>query len=151
MTSLISSGSCFIRAAMLRVCFGLLFAGMGVVAQTAQSEENSFAPKLEILTIEPVRTENDWLFPYRLDTNITLARPAYTAPVESGSMHTPRLHIIAEPKKETAWATKTNWQISPNSKNASLSPILRFGSEKERFEIKPRRNSIWFGWSKTFH
>jgi hypothetical protein len=150
MISLISCGSCFIRAVMLRMCFGLVFVGMAVATHTAQSEENPFAPELEILTIQPVRASADWLLPYRLDTNIALIRPTDATSVGSGSSNTPRLHIVAEPKKEAAWSTKAHWQIAPNNSNASLSPILRFESKGERFEIKPRRHSVWVGWHKAF-
>jgi hypothetical protein len=150
MISLISCGSCFTHAAILRLCFGLIFAGMAIAAHTAQSEENPFAPELEILTIQPVRASTDWPFTYRLDTSIALTRSEDNAPVGSGASNTPRLHIIAEPKKEAAWSKKAHWQISPDNNNASLSPILRFESKGERFEIKPQRHSIWVRWHKAF-
>jgi len=36
------------------MCFGFVFIGLAVVAHTAQTEEGSFAPHLDILTIQLV-------------------------------------------------------------------------------------------------
>lgn len=144
------SGFCFIQVATLRICFGLVFAGLAVAAHTAQSEESSFAPDLDILTIQPVRSDADSLLPYRLNMNIALTRSADTAPVGSGFNNAPRLHLIAEPIKEAVWPTAARWQVTPDSDRISLSPLLRFESKGERFEIKPRRHSVWVGWRKAF-
>lgn len=149
MSSLISSGSDFIQAVMLRVCFGLVFVGLTVAAHTAQSEENPFAPDLDILTIQSVRANGD-LLTYRFNASITLTRSADTAPAGSGFSNTPQLHAVAEPGKETVWPTNSRWQVTPYSDHVSLSPALRFESKGGRFEIKPRRHSVWFGWRKTF-
>lgn len=144
------SGSCFIQAAMLRMCFGLVFVGLAVVAHTAQSEEGSFAPDLDILTIQPVRSVADWLLPDRLNTNVALTRSADTASVWSGFSNTPRLHLVAEPKKEAVWSTDARWQVTPDSDRVSLSTLLRFESKGERIEIRPRRHSVWFVWRKAY-
>lgn len=144
------SGSGFIQAAMLRICFGLVFVVLAVAAHTAQSEESPFAPDLDILTVQPVRANGDRLFPYRFNASITLTRSEDAAPAGSGSDNTPRLHIVAAPQKEVVWSTNSRWQVTPDSDRISLSPVLRFESKGERLEIKPRRNSIWVGWRKTF-
>ncbi|MDD5300350.1 MAG: hypothetical protein PHD65_07630 [Gallionella sp.] len=144
------SGSGFIQAAMLRICVGLIFVGLAVAAHTAQSEESPFAPGLDILTIQPVRASADRLLPYHLNASITLTRSAEAAPAGSGFGNTPQFHIVAEPKKEAVWSTNARWQIAPDSDRISLSPVLRFESKEGRFEIKPRRHSVWFGWRKTF-
>lgn len=144
------SGSGFIQAAMLRICVGLIFVGLAVAAHTAQSEESPFAPDLDILTIQPVRANNDRLLPYQFNASITLTRSEDIVPAGSGFGNTPRLHIIAEPKKEAIWSVNSRWQVTPDSDRISLSPVLRFESKGERLEIKPRRNSIWVGWRKTF-
>lgn len=148
MSGLISD-SRFIQAAMLRMCFWLIFVGLAVAAHTAQSEEGFFAPDLDILTIQPVRSGNDWLIPYRFDTNFALTRHEDVASVGTGLSNTPRLHIVAEPKKEAAWSTNPRWRIASDSEHASLSPTLRFESKGERVEIKPRRHSIWVLWRKA--
>lgn len=141
----------FIQVAMFRICFGLAFVGLAVAAHTAQSEESSFAPDLDILTIQPVRSDADSLLPYRLNMNIALTRSVDTAPIGSGfSNNAPRLHLIAEPKKEAAWSTAARWQVTHDSDSISLSPLLRFESKGERFEIKPQRHSVWVRWRKAF-
>lgn len=144
MSGLISG---FIQTTLLRMCFGLVFVGLAVAAHTAWSEESSFAPDLDILTIQPVRANGD-LLPYRFNASITLARLADVAGSELGN--TPRLHIVAAPQKEIIWSTNSRWQVTPDSDRVSLSPVLRFESKGERVEIKPRRNSIWVGWRKAF-
>lgn len=145
------SGSCSIQAVMLRMCFGLVFVGLAVAAHTAQSEESSFASDLEILTIQPVRSYAGWLLPYRISMNIALTRSADTAPAGSGLIHTPRLHPVANPKKETAWPTNARWQIARDSDRVSLSPLLRFESVGERIEIKPQLHSFRVVWRKEFY
>lgn len=148
MSSLISS-SCLIQVAMLRMCFGLIFVGLAVTAHTAQSEDGSFAPDLDILTIQPVHSDAGWLLPYRLKVNIALTRPDDTA-IGSGLSNTPQLHLIDEPKKETVWLTDARWQGTPNRDHVSLSPILRFESKGEMIEIRPRLHSVWVGWRQAF-
>lgn len=144
------SDSRFIQAAMFRMCFGLVFAGMAVAAHTAQSAEGSFARDLDILSIQRVPSGTDWLFPYQVRADIVLARPENIAPVRSGFSNTLRLGLVAEPKEETAWSTNARWQIAPGSDRTSLSPILHLESKGDRLEIKPRRNSISVVWRKAF-
>lgn len=144
------SGSCSIQATMIRMCFGLVFVCLAVVAHTAQSEEISFAPDMDILTIRTVSAGADRIFPYRFNANIALIRSTDAVPAVSVFSNTPRLYIVAEPKREITWPTNAQWQIASDSNRVLLSPTLRFESKGERFEIKPRRHSIWAGWRKEF-
>lgn len=140
---------CFIRAAILRMCFGLVFVGLAVATHTAQSEEISFAPDLNILTIQPVRSVADWLLPQRLNVSVVLTRSDDTA-VGSEFSNMPRLHRVNDLKKETSWSTNARWQVTPDSDRVSLSPVLRFESKGERLEIKPQRHSVQITWRKAF-
>jgi len=144
------SGSCFIQAAMLRMCLWMVFIGIAVEAHTAQSAQNSFAPDLEILTIQPLRSGAGWLLPYRLNASVVLTRSADTVPAGPGFSSTPRWPLVAEPKKEAVWPTNAGWQIASSNDRASLSPLLRLESKGGRIEIKPRRNSVGFAWRKAF-
>ena len=131
--------------------FGFVFVGLAVAAHTAQSEEGSFAPNPDILTIQLVRSDADWLLPYRLNTNVALTRSEDSAPAGSGFSNTPRLFLVAEPKKEAVWSTNARGQITSDSGRASLSPLLLcFESKQERLEIKPRRDSVWVVLRKAF-
>src|SRR5450756_114361 len=107
MSSLIP-GSCFIQEAM-HLCFGFVFVGLALAAHTAHSEEGSFAPNPDILTIQLVRSDADWLLPYRLNTNVALTRSGDSAPAGSGFSNTPRLFLVAEPKKEAVWSTTVSY------------------------------------------
>lgn len=147
---ILNSVSCYIQAATLRICFGLVFVGLAIAAHTAQSEESSFAHDMSILTIQPVRSGADRLLPYQFNVSVVLTRPADTTPVGAGFSNTPRLHLVTEPKKDTVWPIDAHWQATPDSDRISLSPLLRFESKGERIEIKPRRHSIWVGWRKAF-
>ena len=130
MSSLIP-GSCFTQEAM-HLCFGFVFVGLAVAAHTAHSEEGSFAPNLDILTIQLVRSDADWLLPYRLNTNVALTRSEDSAPAGSGFSNTLRLFLVAEPKKEAVWSTNARRQITPDSGCSSLSPLLLcFQSKQE--------------------
>ncbi len=145
------SDSRFIQPAMFRMCFGLIFVGMAIAAHTAQSEEVSVARDLKVLTIRQAYSGADWLFPYQINTDMVLAHAENTTHVGSKFSHTLRLGIVAEPKKETVWATNARWQIATDSDRVLLSPLLRFESQEGQLEIKPRRHSIWAVWRKAIH
>src|SRR5450759_5087943 len=118
----------------MHLCLGFVFVGLAVAAHTAQSEEGSFAPNPDILTIQLVRSDADWLlpYPYRLNTNVALTRFEDSAPAGSGFSNTPRLFLVAEPKKEAVWSTNARRQITPDSGCSSLSPLLLcFESKQE--------------------
>lgn len=144
-------GSCYFQATMLRMCFGLVFVGLAVAAHTAQSEESSLAADLEILTIQPVRPDADWLRPYRISMSFALTHSMDSAPIGAGLSYTPRLHPVANPKKEIAWPTNARWQIARDSGRVSLSHMLRFELAGERIEVKPRRHSFQVVWRKEFY
>ncbi len=140
-----------IRVAMLRMCSGVIFVGLVVVAHKAQSEEDFFARDLDILTIQPVFFGTDLMFSNRIKTDSAFSRSDNIAPVESGVSNTLRLGLVAETKAKTTWSANAHWQIAPNSNRASLSPILRFESKDGQIDVKPRRHSIWVVWRKAFY
>jgi D-alanyl-D-alanine endopeptidase (penicillin-binding protein 7) len=149
MSSLIP-GSCFIQEAM-HLCFGFVFVGLAVAAHTAQSEEGSFAPNPDILTVQLVRSDADWLLPYRLNTNVALTRSEDSAPAGSGFSNTPRLFLVAEPKKEAVWSTNARGQITSDSGRASLSPLLHNESKEEPLEINPQTLAALIAHAETQH
>jgi membrane-bound lytic murein transglycosylase D len=117
----------------MHLCLGFVFVGLAVAAHTAQSEEGSFAPNLEILTTQLVRSDADWLlpYPYRLNTNVALTRSEDSAPAGSGFSNTPRLFLVAEPKEEAVWSTNARGQITSDSVCSSLAPLLLCFKSKE--------------------
>lgn len=143
--------SCFNQTTMLHICLGFVFVGLAVAAHAAQSEEGSFAPNLDILTTQLVRSDADWLLPYRLNTNVALTRSEDSAPAGSGFSNTPRSFLVTKPKEEAIWLTNARRQITSDSDCSSLSPLqLCFESKEERLEIKPRPDSVWVVWRKAF-
>ena len=141
----------FIRVAMLRMCCGMVFVGLIVVAHKAQSDEGFFARDLDIFTIQPVFSGADLMLPYQIKMDNVLSRSDNIAPVESGLSNALRLGLVAETKVKATWSSNAHWQIAPGSNRASLSPILRFESKEGQIEIKPRRHSIWVVWRKAFY
>src|ERR1035437_4609153 len=149
MSSLIP-GSCFIQEAM-HLCFGFVFVGLAVAAHTAQSEEGSFAPNRDILTTQLVRSDADWLLPYRLNMNVALTRSEDSSPAGSGFSNTPRLFLVAEPKKEAVWSPNARGQITPDRGRASLSPLLHNESKEEPLEINPQTLAALIAHAETQH
>lgn len=118
-----------------------------IAVYTAQFED-SFAPGLDMLTVQPVQPDTDWLFPHRNNEDFVLSFSGDSTSAVPRSSNTPQSHAVAKPRKEVIWLTNERWQIASDS--ALFSPVLRFESKGERFDIKPRRRSIWFGWRETF-
>lgn len=139
MSSLIP-GSCFIRAALLRICFGFVFVGLAVAAHTAHSVEGSFEPDFDILTIQLAHSDTDWMLPYRLNTTVALTRSTDTAPVVSRFSNSSRLHLVAKPEKETVFATSLHWQQNYDSYRVSLQRLLslEFKGERANIIFQPR-------------
>lgn len=148
------SDCCFIRYALLRRCFGLLFMVLVAASHTAHCEEISFASDLDIYTIQPVRSSADQRSPYRISLNLAFTRAEDTAPLGAGFGNAPRLEYVAGSTHETIGSIDNHWKIAPdNALNAalnSLSALLRYESKNDRFVIKPRRNSLLVEWRKAF-
>jgi hypothetical protein len=135
----------------MQVGLWFVFVGLAVSAHTAQSEEGSFALKKDILSIKPVSSDTHWLPSYRLNTSVALNRSKDAAPTGAGFSSTPRLHLVAEPKKEDGWSINIQKQIPSNSDCSALSSHPCFDSNEERPDIKPHRESFWFVLRKVFH
>lgn len=143
------SGLGFIQSTMFCMRFCLVFVGLLVAAHAARSEEDFSVSDLDILKIQVERSDADWLIPYRIDANVMFTRSKDAGSAGSDFSSEPQIYVVAEPKPETAWATKSHWEITHGSGNTSLSPLLRFESKGVRIEIKPRLHSIWFIWRKA--
>jgi hypothetical protein len=147
MSSLIP-GSCFMQEAM-HICFGVIFVVLAFAAHTAQSKEGLFAPKTDLLTIKLVNTDIKWQPSYRLNTNVALNPSEDSIPSRLGFSFTPRMFLIAEPKKEADWSINIRKQIPSGSDCSTLSSLICFDSKEERPEIKPQRDSFWVVWRKA--
>jgi hypothetical protein len=147
MSSLIH-GSYFIQMAM-HVCLGFVFVGLAVTANSAKSEESSFASKPDISKIQIVKPEADWMPSYRLNTNIALNHLDNPVPAGLG-FSTPSLFRLAESRKEADWSINIQKQIHYGSNCSPLSSLLCFDSKEERPDIKPLRDSLWIVWRKVF-
>jgi len=139
MSSLIS-GSCFIKAATLRICCGLVFVGLSMAACTAQSEEASLASDLDILTIQPAHSGGNFLPPYQFSASVVLARFPDTTSTELESGGAPQLFSAAKPQQETAHTINTPWPQAYDGNRVSLPRLLRveFKGDLANITFKPR-------------
>jgi hypothetical protein len=142
------SGS--VRAITLHVCFCLALAGLIATSYPAKSEEDIFAPGLEIATIQSAISNTAAQHSYRVSAIIALGRSEDAALSDTRFGNTLRPQGIAEPKQETLWPTEKHWNIAPLNERVSLSTLLRYESKGYRISIKPQRHSIRFEWRKSF-
>lgn len=140
MSSLIC-GSCFIQTSTLRICFGLAFV---MAAHPAQSEEGSFAPDLDILPIQSVRSGADWLHPYQFSASVVLTRSPGTAPIGLGFGSTPQLSFVTKPQPETVHAINGHFQQAYDGDRVSLPFPLHIEFKVEQVNIAFRPKSVLF-------
>lgn len=126
-----------IQAAMLRMCAGLLFIGLAVAAHTAHSEEGSFAPGLDILTIQLARADADRLPAYQLDANVAFTRSPVAAPDWLGLTSPPQSRPATNPETDAAQATSSHWRQTYDNYLISLQRQLSIG-----FKFRGEQTSI---------
>lgn len=139
-----------IQTIALRMFLGFVFAGLVVASHTAQSEEDFFAPVMEVTTIQSAISNTGAQHAYRLSTGIALTRSEIVTPFGSEFGNPAGRSDVIDPQKNTAWTANPTWQLSPGGGSAFLSSLLRFESKTDRIEIKPKRHSISFTWRKSF-
>ena len=127
------SGSCYIQAAIHRLCFGLIIVGMNFATCAAQIEDDFFLPKHNPLTTNLVYSDTG-LSPYRLSASLMLTRPANTVLGKAEFSSLPRLFPADDTKKETVF-----------------SPFMRVELKGEQLKIILRPHSAWIRWHKEFH
>ena len=139
MPSLIS-GPCFIKAATLRICCGLVFVGLSMAAYTAQSEEGSLASDLDILTIQPAHSGDDFLPPYQFSASVVLARLPDTTLTGLESGDAPQLFSAVKPQPETVNTVNAPRQQAYDGSRVSLPRLLRveFKGNLANITFKPR-------------
>lgn len=142
--------SVFIQTIARRMFFGFVFVSLSVASHTAQSEEDFFAPVMELATIQSAISNTGAQHAYRLSTGIALTRSEIASPFGSQFGNPPGRNDVIDPQKNAAWTTNPSWQFSPGGGSAFLSSLLRFESKADRIEIKPKRHSISFIWRKSF-
>jgi D-alanyl-D-alanine endopeptidase (penicillin-binding protein 7) len=126
----------FIQKAM-QLFFGLVFLGLALATHTAQSEEGAFARTPDILTTQPVRSDADWLLPYRFNTTVVLPRSGDSAPTGSVFSYAPRLFLVAEPNEAVRSANACG-KITSDIDRILLSLLLLDESKGEPQEINPQ-------------
>jgi hypothetical protein len=150
MPTLIPS-SYFVHDAM-QICLWFVFLGLAVATHTAQSDEGEFAMEKNTATNQFAGPDTNWQPSYRLNTaNVMLNRSKDAAPSGTGFSSTPRLSLLAEPKKEDDWSVNIQKQIPTSSNCSSLSSLMCLDSKDEGPDNKPQQDSFWFVLRKAFH
>jgi len=144
------SGSNLVQEVM-QAGLWFVFVSLSVAANTAQSEEGSFALKKEILSIKSASSDTHWPPSYRLNMNVGLDRSKDAASTGAGFSSTPRFLLVAEPKKEDDWSINIQKQIPSSNDCSTLSSHPCFDSKNEGPDNKPRLDSFWLVLRKTFH
>ena len=129
------SGSCFIRAVMVRL--GLLFVLVGLVtmAKAAETEEGFFAPKLNLLTTQFNQTGTDFLPPYLLSASVEIAPPLNSAPIGLGLGRSFQLPSDSKPQQVPGRAMNMHWQRTYDDIRDSVLDHVRFELKGERTNI----------------
>jgi len=163
MFSLISGS---VHAAMLRLGFGLVLVGLVGVTQAAQSDEDFFEPRLNLLTTRFVHSGTDFLPPYQFNASVVFTPSSDTEPVGLGFSNTSRLHSVVKSQQEAVQAANPNWQQAYVGGRNSLRRLLSvefngelanvtfrprsISIERERLKIMLQQNSASMSWSKAF-
>jgi hypothetical protein len=136
---------------MRRLGFGLMLLWLPVAAQAAQPEISVFSTNLDLFTVQTVQFDANGLARtsrYRFTASIVPIHSGDTAPFGFGFSNTSHLTPAVEGQKEIAWATNPEWTRCLGGDRTSWSPRLRIESRGQRFEIIPRRHSVWIQWRK---
>jgi hypothetical protein len=139
-----------VRANTLRVCFCLALTGLIATSYPAKSEEDFFAPGLEVATIQSAISNTAAQHSYRVSAIISLGRSEDAALSDTRFGNSLWPQCITEPKQKTLWPIEEHWKIAPLNERVSLSTLLLYESNGDRISIKPRRHSIRFEWRKSF-
>ncbi len=132
----------FIQALKLRVCSALMFVGLTVAAQAAQSEENSAASDLDIWTVQPMRTDADPLLPYQFGASVALTRSPDAIPAGLGAISpSPSFPVTGLQPERVAQAYP---QQANDGERVSLKRLLRVEVTVEQVSIAFRPQSVLF-------
>lgn len=135
-----------IQAAMLRMCVGVLFVGLAVTAHTAQSEEGSSAPDLNILSVQLARADAE-LPTYQLNANVAVSRSSVIAPGKFGLFNSPPLYLSTNPEILSARVPSTQWRQADENYLVSLQRHLsvefKFGGGQTNIALQPHSIVIY--------
>lgn len=130
----------FIQALKRRACSALMFVGLTVAAQAAQSEENSAASDLDIWTVQPMRTDADRLLPYQFGASVALTRSPDAIPAGLGAVSPSPSFPVAGPQR----VAQAYPQQANDGERVSLKRLLRVEVTVEQVSIAFRPKSVLF-------
>lgn len=127
---------------MLRMGFGLVFAGLVAAAQAAQPGEDFSVSRLDLLTTQFVHSGTDSLPYYRFNASVELIRSPDTTPIESAFGNSSQLPSIAKPQQETFQEINSHWHQTYDGDHFSLPRLLRVEFKVEQLNIALRPHSV---------
>lgn len=142
-------------AAMLSLALGLFFLALTGAVSAAEPERADYALKLDLFSIEaghvPGESANRKRPSYRFSAGVVL-NDGRDVPASALGLGNATLgNSMGESKTSAIWATRSGWQMTPGGDRLSLSPLLRFGSQEHRIDVKPRRRSLFIQYRHDFN
>ncbi len=141
MSNLIS-GSRFTQAAALHLSFGLMLMGLAGAAQAAETEEDFFEPKLDLLTTRLAHSGAGLLPNYQFSASVVLNSTSDTATIGAKRASAFPLPPVVEPQQGTAGTTNALWQQTHEGGHLSLQRLLSVSLKAQQANITIRPRSI---------
>ena len=126
---------------MLRLGLVLMLVGLVALAQATQLDEDSFVPKIDLLTTRFVHPGIDFLPSFQIGASVVFTRPLDDLHIKLGGGGISQLSSIATPQQEVVQATNYNWQQNNGGYRTSLSSLFRI-KFKEEIDIAVRPHAI---------
>lgn len=134
-----------------QICIWIAVLGLAVSANTAQSEEGSFAVEKNISTTKLVSSDTYWKLPYQINPTIAPNHSRDSTPSVAKSSNSFKLIQYADSKKEDDWSINIQMQGPTNGNCSPSSSLACLDSKDERPDIKPQHDSYWLVLRKAFH
>lgn len=134
-----------------QICIWIAVLGLAVSANTAQSEEGSFAVEKNISTTKLVSSDTYWNTPFQINPNIAPSRSSDSIPSVAKSRNSLKLLRFADTNKEDNWSLNVQMQGPASGDCSPSSSLVCLDSKDERPDIKPQHESYWLVLRKAFH
>ena len=139
------------RIAVRRLASGMPLFVWSIAA--AAAEAAPYELQLDLLSIQPLHAPGGNPIrrppPYRFSASVVLTNVPDQRPGAYAANGAALGNSNPEAIRNSASASSGAPQFTAGER-PSLAPLLRFGSDRERFEIRPRRNEIWIQYRRNF-
>lgn len=139
------------RIAVRRLASGVPWFVWSIAA--AAAEVAPYELQLDLLSIQPLHAPGEHPIhkplPYRFSASVVMTNVPDQRPGAFAANGSALGNSSSESNRNAASAKSGAPQFAPGER-PSLAPLLRFGSDRERLEIRPRRNEIRIQYRRSF-